>query len=186
MNLQPCETWECINSFANWLSAFGTILISGIALWLSVQDRRINVSANLSLGSIPGDDPLVVNRRVYILEFTNIGHRPVTISSHYWYLPFRKSKSFLMPNLDSRVSHFCSKFPIELTDGKTGYIFYPEDFFSSVLDEPHKFLFHENTLVAWLRINFFKVKLSTSVGKLINVNVSKQVRKKLWRIYRAA
>ena len=185
MNIQSCETWECINSFANWLSAFGTILISGIALWLSVQDRRIYISANLSIGLIPGNDPLVINRRVYILEFTNIGYRPVTISSHYWYLPFRKGKSFLMPNLDNRVSRLCSTMPLELTDGKTGHIFYPADFFS-ILDEPHELLFHKNIFVAWLRINFFKIKLSTSVGKHINVKVSKQVRKSLWKTYRAA
>ena len=39
--LKPCNTWNCINSFALWLSAIGMVRISSITLWLTVKDKLI-------------------------------------------------------------------------------------------------------------------------------------------------
>ena len=181
-SISPCMTWECINSFGNWLSAIGTILISSLALWLSVKDRLIHVSAELNVGIVPSNNPLVLDTRVYILSFTNVGIRPVTITNHCWFLPFSKGVIFLMPHMDLVVGILCSKLPLELTDGKEGHAFYPYDFFSR-LDEPEKILFHKNRLIAWIRIHFFKVRISTTVGKRLNVKVKPAVRRQLWQSY---
>ena len=91
----------------------------------------------------------------------------------------------MFPNIDTPVAHLCSPLPLELTDGKTGHAFYAFDHFS-MLDEPAKVFFHPNRLVAWLRISFFRVYLSTSVGKRVPVRVRRQVRQALWRQYRDA
>ena len=184
MQIEACNTWDCINSFSNWLSAFGTILISGIALWLSVKERRILISSKLSFGLISGDTPNLLDRKVFILEFTNTGYRPATIISHYWHFPFKQEKIFLWPELDSRVANISTKLPIEITDGKSGKIFYPDDFFK-LLDNPEKFLFHQSKIVALLRIYLFRVSLSTSVSKNIKVKISRSVRKILWDQYRS-
>jgi hypothetical protein len=173
-----------VNSFANWLSAVGTLLISGIALWLSIRDRLINMQAELNIGLIPGTNPTILDQQVYILSFTNIGVRPVMVTNHHWSLPFVKGISILMPQMDSQLGPFCSKLPIELTDGKEGHIFYAVNFFSK-LDKPEEFLFHKNCLVAWIRIHFFRVLIATTTGKRINVAVKLAVRKKLWRTYKA-
>lgn len=98
--MPPCDAWQCINSFAPWVSAIGTLVISGLALWLAIKDRRVNIMSRLSLGMLPGQDQRVLNRRVFVLSFTNNGYRNVTVSNHCWTLPFRKGISFLMPNLD--------------------------------------------------------------------------------------
>ena len=64
-----CEdTWLFINSFAPWVSAVGTVLISGVALWLSVRDRRVQLRATLSSGVIPQDNPSILNFFVYVTK----------------------------------------------------------------------------------------------------------------------
>ena len=67
MNLDPCPTWECVNSFAAWLAAIGTILITGLALWLSVRDRRINLRSAMTLGLLPSSNLDVLDRGVFAL-----------------------------------------------------------------------------------------------------------------------
>jgi hypothetical protein len=185
MTLASCTTWECINSFANWLAALGTILITGLALWLPVKDRMVNVKAELSLGLVPGENPNVLDKQVYALSFTNVGPRPVTVTNHCWFLPLTKGVVFLMPQMDPQLGRLCSTLPIELTDGKEGHAFYAHDFFSK-LDEPEKFLFHKNRFVAWLRIRFFRIRIATTIGKRLKVRINRTVRRRLWQTYRNA
>ncbi|CRM58996.1 hypothetical protein [Pseudomonas sp. 28 E 9] len=183
MSIGSCTTWECINSFANWLSACGTILITGFALWLSVRDRRISLKSSLTLGLVPSANANILNRPVFALSFTNIGIRPVTITSHCWKLPFTKGFVFLHPYLDIETGRLCSKLPMDLTDGKEGYAFYPDNFFSK-LENPQAFLFPENRYIAWLRIFFFRVYIITTVGTRSSVRISRSVRTSLWREYK--
>lgn len=183
MIITSCSTWECINSFANWLSALGTILITGLALWLSVKDRMVNIKANLTLGLTSGTKSDVLDRRVYLLSFINVGARPVTVTNHYWVLPFVKGIVVFMPHMDRSLGWLCSKLPIELTDGKEGHAFYADNFFS-VLNHPKDFLFHQNRLTAWWRIHFFRVIVDTTVGKRVKVKVAWNVRRRLWYSYK--
>lgn len=183
MIITSCSTWECINSFSNWFSAIGTILISGLALWLSVKDRMVNIKASLTLCLTSGSKPDVVDKRVYALSFINIGARPVTVTNHYWTLPFVKGIVFFMPHMDRDFGRLCSKLPIELTDGKEGQAFYADNFFSS-LDQPKDFLFHQNRLMSWWRIHFFRVFVTTTIGKRVKVKVAWGVRSRLWHLYK--
>lgn len=183
MTITDCATWECVNSFSNWLSAIGTVATAALALWLSVRDRRVNVRAKLSMGLVPGSDSRVLDQRVFALEFTNDGPRTVTVTNHAWLLPFLKGAIFMFPNLDTPVAHLCSKLPIELTDGKSGHTFYLVDHFAK-LDEPEKVFFAKSRWRAWLRIWFFRLYLQTSIGKSVRVREDRHVRQALWRQYR--
>mgnify|MGYP006278641043 CR=1 FL=1 len=181
--MQTCETWECVNSFANWISAIGTVLISGIALWLTVKDRFLRMSNRFSWGIIA--NPNRANMKVFILSFTNIGVRPITVTNYKWRIPFSgKSTTCLitMPQLDRRVSQFCTKMPVELSDGNSGSIYHTDDFFIN-MDNQDNFLYPENKLLAFIRIKFFKMYISTSIGKDIPVKVDRNVRKMLWNEY---
>ncbi|EGQ9468953.1 hypothetical protein C4H03_RS23210 [Vibrio parahaemolyticus] len=181
--MEECNTWECVNSFSYWLSAIGTLLVSGIALWLSVRDRFIRMSNRFSIGALLNGAGLDMN--VYVLEFTNIGVRPVTVTNYKWRIPFngsRKSSLITFPQLDDRVAPYCSKLPIELTDGKSGNIFHTEDFFTN-RDDPKAFLYPENKLIAFLRIHLFRVYICTSVGDDISVKIDRSLRRKLWKEY---
>ena len=182
MAIADCTTWECVNSFSNWLSAVGTIATAALALWLSVRDRRVNVRAKLSIGLVPGKDPRVLDQRVFTLEFTNEGPRTVTVTNHAWRLPFVKGVIFMFPNMETSVAHLCSKLPLELTDGEAGHAFYLIDHFAK-LDEPERVFFPKSRWRAWLRIWFFRLYIHMSVGKSIRVKVSRQVRRTLWRQY---
>ena len=183
INVNSCSTWECINSFANWLGAVGTIFISWLAFWLSVRDRMINMKATFNTGLIPGENPYMVNREVYILSFTNIGPRQITVTNHIWSFPFVKGFTFLMPHLDYQLGHLNSKLPLELSDGKEGFFIYANNFFSK-LSEPERALFHQNRFIAWLRIRLFNIYISTTVGKRVKVKISSGARKQLWRAYK--
>ncbi|MCR9873585.1 hypothetical protein NB614_02940, partial [Vibrio parahaemolyticus] len=177
--METCNTWECVNSFASWLSAIGTLLVSGIALWLSVRDRFIRMSNRFSLGMLTNGGKL--DMKVFILEFTNIGVRPVTVTNYKWRIPLngsRKSSIITFPQLDPRVSTYCSKLPMELTDGKSGNIFHTDDFFIN-RDDPEAFLYPKNKLKAFIRIHFFKVFICTSVGDNVPVRIDRNLRKRL-------
>jgi hypothetical protein len=145
----------------------------------------VNMRAELDVGLVPGTNPTVLDQQVYALSFTNIGPRPIIVTNHFWTLPFFKGVIYLMPQMDRQLGPICSKLPLKLTDGKEGHAFYARDFFSK-LDEPEKVLFHKNRLVAWLRIRFFRVYISTTLGKRVKVTVKPAVRKTLWRIYKDA
>ncbi|EIA1794438.1 hypothetical protein [Vibrio harveyi] len=181
--METCNTWECFNSFASWLSAIGTLLVSGIALWLSVRDRFIRMSNRFSLGVLANGGEL--NMKVFVLEFTNIGVRPVTVTNYKWRIPLngsRKSSVITFPQQDPRVAAYCSKFPMELTDGKGGNLFHTDDFFLN-RDEPEKFLYPKSKFKAFVRIYFFKIFICTSVGEDISVKVDRNLRKRLWHEY---
>lgn len=182
MAIQSCATWECVNSFANWLSAVGTILITGLALWLSVRDRQINLRSRLTFGAVPSSDRSVLDRAVFVLSFTNVGMRPVTVTNHCWEIPLVKGITFLHPYSGTEVSHLCSKIPLELTDGKEGIVFYPMDFFKK-LERANEFLFHSNKYIAWMRIRFFKVRIVTTAGPRPTVEIDLAVRRILWQQY---
>lgn len=185
MTIESCTTWECFNSFASWLSAIGTILITGLALWLSVRDRQIHLKSALTLGLLPSVNANLLNRPVFVLSFTNVGPRPVTVTNHCWVLPHVKGVVFLQPYMDAGVGSLCSKLPLELTDGKEGHVFYSDDFFLK-LDDPAKFLFHKKRYIAWLRIHFFKVRIVTTAGVRPYVKVARAVRQRLWHQYNGA
>lgn len=182
MTIADCTTWECVNSFSNWLSAIGTVATAALALWLSVRDRRVNVRAEFSVGQVPGENPRVLNQRVFILQFTNDGPRNFTVTNHSWRLPLLKRVIYMFPNMETPVAHLCSKLPLELTDGKTGYSFYLIDHFAK-LDNAEEVFFPKSRWRAWLRIWFFRLYIHTSVGKSIRVHVSRHVRRSLWRQY---
>jgi hypothetical protein len=183
MPLPQCTTWECINSFGSWLAALGTIATAALALWLAVRDRRIHLKAALTLGAIPSvPGGRLLDMSVFTLSITNVGPRPFTITNHCWKLPFVKGIVFLQPYMDTPVAKYCTKVPIELTDGKEALVFYPDDFFLN-LESPDKFLFHHNKYIAWLRIRFFQLRIVTTAGARPKAKIARPVRSHLWHQY---
>lgn len=180
--METCNSWECINSFASWLSAIGTILISGMALWLSIRDRFIRMSNNFSLGKLENNNGLKV--KGYILEFTNIGIRPVMVTNYKWYIPLSNKKqkyAFTDCYLNSTLTQYFSKLPIELTDGQSGRIFMDENFFIK-RESLQSFLYPKSKVKAFIRIHFFKIFICTSINN-ISVQISRDLRKHLWHEY---
>ncbi|CUA87802.1 hypothetical protein [Pseudidiomarina woesei] len=185
--MEACNTWQCINSFAPWLSAVGMIVISGIALWLSVRDRFLRLGASYSGGFIPSSDPMKLDTYVYVLDFVNIGARDVQIVNFEWHwkhVPlFKRQRTFLSPYLDERVVKYCSKFPMRLTDGESATLFFPADFIEK-LDAPENFLFPTSRIKAFFRIFTSEIYLCTSVGKKVKADMKSGMRREIWRRYK--
>jgi len=144
------------------------------------------MSNRFSLGLLANTTPARKSAPVFILEFTNVGARPVTVTNYKWKIPFSNRKvgwAVTFPQLDRRVAAYCTKLPIELTDGKSGNLFHTEDFFSS-MDNPQNFMYPKNRFLAFIRIFFFRVFICTTVGKNIPVKIDRSLRKKLWNEYK--
>ncbi|UGB45243.1 hypothetical protein LQ772_14855 [Frateuria edaphi] len=182
MAIPDCTTWECVNSFSEWLSAFGTIAAVAVALWLALRDHMLHMRAtfNTAVTTLTRTDTL--DNHGFMLEFTNIGARPITVTGHEWQLPFQKHRLLFMPHMDVRSAAITTRLPCELTDGKSGHVFYPDDFFLE-LEDREKALFHPNRLIAYLRIRFFKILIGTSVGKKVHVAIRRPARDALWAQY---
>jgi hypothetical protein len=185
-NIEACTTWNCVNSFALWISAIGMVAISSMTLWLTIKDKILRLSSIFDNGVLPGDDGKTMNRDVFILSFTNIGSRPVTVTNYRWIIRhsfFKKKYSFGFPHLDQTVGRFCTKFPSELTDGKEGHVFHNYTYFSD-LEEPEKMLFANNWFAAIWRIYNFKLQIMTTVGKKFSVKIPFRVRRLIHKQYK--
>jgi hypothetical protein len=183
-NIPACDSWQCYNSFALWISSIGTVVISSLALWLSVKDRFLRMDASFKIGTIGGKDPNRLDTLVYILSFTNVGARPITVTNYEWRIPLSKKgigKHITNP-YNGSFGHRCTKFPVQLTDGQSGYLFHDKNFFSA-MENRETFLYAERKIIAWFKIRFFKVYIATSVGKGIRSKVDPALRKALWKEY---
>ena len=144
----------------------------------------INMRATFDTVVTNGTSPNVLDRHGFMLSFTNIGPRPITVTGHTWSLPFKKHQLFFMPQMEPGTAHLNSRLPVEITDGKEGHLFYKEAFFSE-LEQPEMALFHSNKTVAFARIWLFRIRIGTSVGKRVRVKVSRTARRRLWALYKA-
>ena len=182
MAIPACTTWECVNSFGNWLSAIGTLAAVAVALWLALRDRMLHMRATFNTAVTALERPDTLDNHGFLLEFTNIGARPITVTGHEWQLPFQNHRLLFIPHMDARSISITTRLPCELTDGKSGHVFYPDDFFLE-LEDRERALFHPHPVVAYLRIHFFKIRIGTSVGKKIGVNIKRPARRALWAQY---
>lgn len=103
--IKPCDTWNCINSFALWFSAIGMVSISFVSLWLAIKDKLIRVNGVFRLGIIQSDlvTKSVFDRQVFILSFVNMGRRKVKIDNFKMCIKvglFKYNYLFLFPQLD--------------------------------------------------------------------------------------
>lgn len=185
--MESCNTWQCINSFAPWVSAFGTILISGVALWLSVRDKFIRLKASYSGSLIPSYHPMILDTYAYVLDFVNVGAREVQVTNFEWHWKhapfFKKQRTMIQPYLDIRVSKLCSKFPMRLTDGEVARLYFAADFIEQ-LDSPDRFLFPASKIKAFFRIFTSEIYLCTSVGRKLKVKMKTGMRREIWRRYK--
>jgi hypothetical protein len=177
--LNGCSTWECVNSFSNWISAIGTILISGIALWLSLRDRVTRIEVDLDWATFP-----TLNRDAYIINIVNVGARPATITTFTWTFRniFLKKKRLLMDIYsDNDFNNICAKFPCEITFGKQAPIVIGTNRFITI---PPPIFFEESKIKTWFKIRTLHAVVQTTVGKNFKSKVNKGFRRKIWSDYK--
>jgi hypothetical protein len=183
-DISACATWECVNSFADWVAAIGTILISAMALWLSMRDRIPRVEATFDAALIPGQNPRILDRWVYILLMTSVRVMPVTISNFKWVYRERilkKGYAITFPYEDKEFGRRCTPLPCELTFGKQAHLLHRDEFF---LDLENQFLFDRNKLKSWWKIRTFYIVVQSTIGKEFKAKIHKRARARIWKEYK--
>jgi hypothetical protein len=168
------ETWEFVNSFAPWLSAFATIAVVIVSLYFSRRDKkiRIEISAGYRLIISQGD---LNNRPEYLnVHIVNIGHREVQIVNIGWKIGFIKKKYFIQKRINN--DGLSSPMPIRLRDGDEANYYIPLNDETNWIDnliekrlQPHP----------KMNLNFMKLQVFTSVGNEFNTKIEKGLKKRI-------
>lgn len=170
----PLTKWQIINSFANWLSAIGTIAAVVVSLYFAVYARRprARVSASWRLLIQPGGKPPWPE--MLVLEVTNIGDRPIRITSIGWEAGrFKKVRAFqdAMPYMRGMDSPM----PADLREGEQARWAIPK-----TLQDGTEWLddFAKKILMPkWkLRLRTLKVRAFTSTGYAFEAEPEKTVK----------
>lgn len=111
------EDWSFINSFAEWISAFGSILASIVALYLS-RTNHVKVRVNASLGALITQNGSLDN--LLIITVVNCGARQATITGiEFRFGIFRKRRFFMIVGgLHQEIPFPQQSLPVVLEDGK--------------------------------------------------------------------
>lgn len=167
------ETWEFINSFSPWLSAFGTIAAVIVALYLARIDKRVRleVSAGIRLMVTPGvSGP---HPEYLVIRIVNIGHREAQITNIGWKVGFLKKKLAVQTTIKDGLS---SDLPVRLKDGQEASYYIPLNERTNWLKGfVHDFLPNKFRL----RSRFIRVTVHTSIGKSFETKIEKGLRNRL-------
>jgi hypothetical protein len=166
------ELWKFINTFAPWLSAFGTICAVILSLHLARRDKtiRLEVSAGHRLRVAPGTPGPY--REYVVIKIVNIGHREAQITGVGWKIGFfRRQWAFHITNNDGMSSNI----PIRLKDGEEANYYIPLNKINWLQNFAQDFLKSFPTI----RSRFIKVAVSTSVGKWFEERIETSLRKML-------
>lgn len=187
-DFRACDSWQCINSFAPWFTALGTITISGLSLWLAIKDKLVRVSGIFRLAMIPSDvtNTTIINRNVFVLNFVNVGIRKVKITNFMMCIHsglFKKNYLVLFPQLDESLKHINPNFPIQLDEMDSKDLFFDENFFLNLNEKSRKHLFYKNKFYTWYKIQTAYFILNTTIKKDIKIPIHQEAKRKLWKQY---
>ena len=169
------NTWRLINSFAPWLSAFGTLAAVVTSLYLARRaDRiRLRLAIGIRILAVQGGGSGHGTELVF-LTITNTGRRSVTITHLFWKpLPWRKSGILWVAPQNA----YSSSFPITLNDGEAANYASPIDEFRQ------KFSSHAEKLFAGMagavRLFLTRMCVSTSSGEVYRIKLEKPLQRLL-------
>jgi hypothetical protein len=113
----PQSQWQFINTFADWVSAVGTVAAVWVSLWLARGATRPKgrVSANVML--LAGDGEL----SPHFLEISvgNVGDRPFTVTGVGWRVGLPFARRYAYQKTDGAPDYAPSdSLPLELQIGR--------------------------------------------------------------------
>lgn len=163
------ECWIFINSFSNWVAAFGTVAAVIVALYLARQDKKINLLVKASQGNMVGNGK---NIDCIWVEATNIRHRPATIALLYWKTGIIRRQDFVWIPPVNPLSH---GLPVKLQDGQQATWMLPVDeFLKANLQELQKFL--GGRFLKWQLFTTF-ICARCSTGDVFKSRIGKSMRR---------
>lgn len=110
------ECWKFINSFAPWLSAFGTLSAVVVSLYIALSNRKISIAISSEIFDFGnGNESLII-------KVTNTGLRTVVINNQAC-ICFRVGRFNKKKNIGIGSNYIdlqkSSTFPCRLTEGET-------------------------------------------------------------------
>ena len=166
MNLtldQKIQIWSAVGIWVAGIATFAAVVVS---LYLARRGEKLRLKVHAGLRDVVVGDGTPIDKRLSI-GVTNLGDRPVTITSVGWAVGKRKNQRFCVQPVSAPLTSDC---PIELSHGKSANFMvsfqtmpsWPKDFAHGfVRDVSDKNL---KTLVA---------RICTSVGQTIKARPEK-------------
>lgn len=168
------ETWLFINSFAPWVSAFGTIAAVIVALYLSIREKRIRlrISAGYRLLIIPGEK-LNKKNEFLVINIVNVGYREAIITNIGWKVGLLKKQLGVQIPIEDG---FSDKIPTKLKEAEVANYYIPLNETTNWIEN-----FSKNFLQPYprIRLRFTKVQVFTSIGKKFEAKIEKDLAKKI-------
>ncbi len=170
------EEIKGINSYALWISAFGTWFAAWTALRLARKDNKLRLAVDVEFGlKYPRKDipPSVVIRA------TNISRRPVNITGIFWEaMSFSWHDHPIKPGENTEYENISNSFPALLKEGEHAEIFLsPSEFLSDLIDPrvgPYSGFFAVKTL---------KVKVETANSIFFTSKLGRPIRRYIFNKY---
>lgn len=154
------EHWDLINSFANWVSAFGTVAAVSVSLWLAFRQDRISLRVAAGVRVVVAVGVKAPTVRYITISAVNRGKRLAKVQSIGWsYSENRwKKRRYLFQREGDQTDGMSSPIPIVLDDGQQAQWMFEKDRWLDQLEKLH--------IPRWDRIvDTFTVEVYTSVGK---------------------
>lgn len=154
------ETWQFVNTFAPWLSAFGTIAAVVTALYLARRADKIRLQLRVGIRMVAvrggGED----HGKEYVwVSITNLGRRKAHITHMFWKpVPWRKSGLIWI----APENQYSSKFPTTIDDGESANYVLPVEEFKERFKERAQDFFAG--FAGSIRLRTLRFCVSTSTG----------------------
>lgn len=111
---QKIQVWVAIGT---WLSSLGTIAAVFAAIYLAKRVESVRLNVHVGLMEVVVGDGSPSQKHVGI-DVTNVGERPITVSSVGWAIGKGRNRRLALQPLNSPHS---VQYPIELAYGKTAH-----------------------------------------------------------------
>lgn len=162
------ETLSWINAIAAISSAIGTIAAVIVALYLARRDEMLRLRASVARGDVISK---IDSRSVVMINISNIGRRPVQITSLGWRIGFAKKRHYFLKLDENDPDNH--PLPNKLGDGDQAHYFISAPDFDRLMDEIIDGL-------SWMQRNFvarsMRFLIHTSAGKVFVVKPAKDLR----------
>lgn len=165
--------WELINSFANWLSAIGTLAAVAVSLYLasrlSIPTAKLTVGHRIIIEpGMKGQPPEYV-----LFQIVNTGDRPIRVTGIGWKVGLWKKRQAVQMS-EALIS---SPLPVDLAHGQEAKWFIP----LSAREEPWLRYFAKGMLMPNYRVSCFSLRAQAfiSTGRIFNVKPESNLLSKL-------
>lgn len=150
--------WELINSFANWVAAFGTVAAVVVSLHLANRVARARAKVSVGIRIIVETGSKAPTPEFVVFRVVNSGERPIRITQIGWKVGLWK-KRYAVQLFEAALS---SRLPTDLAHGQEAQWFVP----MAAPEEPWLQYFAKGMLMPNYRVSChtLRAQMFSSVG----------------------